>query len=254
VIRWNTETDELEHGSWFYGRIYEQRCDLSFDGRWMVYFASAQHLEGWPTWTGICRPPWLKAFDHQMNIGTYFGGGYFSSKDQLTIHTDLLEPPLVVRQLEAFPFSITSYKSNFNAADLGVVFSRFNAEGWARIGSNYGTDRKIEASQYTVIRDGDEGWVRRPSKDHPPLHARYVGYFGGKSGYTFAFHIQGYEEMLLDVDWANYDSLGNLIFSRKGSLHKTTLEDLINNRITTQIDLEHLKPPERLHNNETLVS
>jgi hypothetical protein len=32
VIRWNTRTDELEHGSWFHGKLYPKRCDVSFDG------------------------------------------------------------------------------------------------------------------------------------------------------------------------------------------------------------------------------
>ena len=39
LVLWHTDTDKLEHGSWFHGRIYAYRCDLSFDGQWLVYFA-----------------------------------------------------------------------------------------------------------------------------------------------------------------------------------------------------------------------
>ena len=32
LIKWNTETDEIEHGSWFRGQIDLRHCDLSWDG------------------------------------------------------------------------------------------------------------------------------------------------------------------------------------------------------------------------------
>lgn len=57
VMRWNTAADELEPGSWFRGRIYGERCDVSFDGEWMAYFAAGG--AGSNTWTGVCRAPWL---------------------------------------------------------------------------------------------------------------------------------------------------------------------------------------------------
>jgi hypothetical protein len=39
IISWDTDSDALEYGSWFSGRIYSERCDLSWDGHWMVYLA-----------------------------------------------------------------------------------------------------------------------------------------------------------------------------------------------------------------------
>lgn len=40
VIGWNLNTDEFTTGQWFKGRIYEYRCDLSPDGRYLLYFAA----------------------------------------------------------------------------------------------------------------------------------------------------------------------------------------------------------------------
>lgn len=40
VIGWNLNTDEFTPGQWFKGRIYEYRCDLSPDGRYLLYFAA----------------------------------------------------------------------------------------------------------------------------------------------------------------------------------------------------------------------
>lgn len=54
IILWNTASDTLEYGSWFKGRIYAERCDLSWDGCWMVYLAMGS---GGETWNGICEPP-----------------------------------------------------------------------------------------------------------------------------------------------------------------------------------------------------
>ena len=40
VIGWDLNTDEFTIGQWFYGRIYEYRCDLSPDGQYLLYFAA----------------------------------------------------------------------------------------------------------------------------------------------------------------------------------------------------------------------
>lgn len=80
LIRWATDTDVLEHGAWFRGRIYEERCDLSPDGELFVYFA----LQGrrWQTsykgaWTAVSRPPWLHALGLWPQGHTWGGGGTF---------------------------------------------------------------------------------------------------------------------------------------------------------------------------------
>jgi hypothetical protein len=39
VIGWDRRTDRFKLGQWFYGRIYERRCDMSTDGMHMIYFA-----------------------------------------------------------------------------------------------------------------------------------------------------------------------------------------------------------------------
>ena len=39
TVLWNRRTDEFTLGQWLKGRIYEDRCDLSPDGRYFIYFA-----------------------------------------------------------------------------------------------------------------------------------------------------------------------------------------------------------------------
>ena len=70
ILRWNTETGEVEHGSWFEGRIYALRSDVSFDGQWMVYLALGANAD---TWNGVCRVPFLRTEMEGSNHGTWHG-------------------------------------------------------------------------------------------------------------------------------------------------------------------------------------
>ncbi len=80
VISWNTVKDTFEHGAWFKGRIYEDRCDLSPDGELLLYFALKGGL--WNTsyegsWTAVSKMPWLHALTLWPHGSTWGGGGCF---------------------------------------------------------------------------------------------------------------------------------------------------------------------------------
>jgi hypothetical protein len=70
--------DHLLKGSRFRGRLFPQRCDLSPDGRLMIYFAlrgkETEDRSTLETFTGLCTPPWLTAQLTYPN-GTLRGGG-----------------------------------------------------------------------------------------------------------------------------------------------------------------------------------
>jgi hypothetical protein len=92
VIKWHTDTDQFEHGAWFRGRIYEERCDLSPDGDLLLYFA----LQGsrWQTsyrgsWTAVSRVPWLHALALWPEGDTWGGGGRFrTNRTVVLMRTD----------------------------------------------------------------------------------------------------------------------------------------------------------------------
>jgi hypothetical protein len=93
VIRWRTNTDRFEHGAWFRGRIYEERCDLSPDGELLLCFA----LQGrrWQSsykgsWTAVSRAPWLHALALWPQGDTWGGGGRFLTNRKLVIWSSLL--------------------------------------------------------------------------------------------------------------------------------------------------------------------
>src|SRR5947209_12822707 len=63
TVGWDRQTDRFAVGQWLKGRIYERRCDLSPDGRFLLYFAmnGRWHSEAKGAWTAISRAPYLKA-------------------------------------------------------------------------------------------------------------------------------------------------------------------------------------------------
>jgi len=79
VGRWEPDAGTWEAGSWLHGTIYPQRCDLSPDGRWLVYFA----LKGGARWDigatylAVSRLPWLTALVAWGTGGTWTRGLHF---------------------------------------------------------------------------------------------------------------------------------------------------------------------------------
>ncbi len=65
LLAWNTADDRISPGSWFHGRIYEEGCSVSPDGKLFAYCATKY---GGPktrgvhhTWAAISKLPWLTA-------------------------------------------------------------------------------------------------------------------------------------------------------------------------------------------------
>jgi len=74
LLIWDTSTDKLEAGSWFHGRIYDDCCSISPDGKLFAYLA-AKHQgnhggDDCNSWTAVSRPPWLTAIAFWPQHGT----------------------------------------------------------------------------------------------------------------------------------------------------------------------------------------
>lgn len=81
AIGWDLSTDGFSVGQWCKHKIYPRRCDLSPDGRWMVYFALNGHWDSEVrgSWTAVSRAPYLKAVCLAPQGDTWGGGGLFVS-------------------------------------------------------------------------------------------------------------------------------------------------------------------------------
>ena len=215
IAVWNTQKDTIEHGSWFDGKLYVKRCDVSFDGKWLVYLAMGA---GGQTWNGCCRLPFLKTHLEGDNFGSWNGGGYWPNRKTL-----LLNAWTAVRG--SVPFATTPLNAGMGE-DFTVLYPRMRRDGWTRMGDNYGAMRKVPgAKKYTVVCEGDDGWQWRHPKARMTLEARYTGYLD--FGYTFAFTLREHPELIpADADWATWDAPGHLIVAHQGQAHRYTRAEI----------------------------
>lgn len=230
VIRWNTSDNRLEHGSWFRGKLYPNRCDVSFDGQWMVYLAMGSKGE---TWNGVCRLPFLRTYLEAENLGTWNGGGYWSDKKTLLLNGWLPSKG-------SSPFKLGSLVREYGSEDLGVFYPRLIRDGWIRVGENYGTHRQLKnTKKYMVACDGDDGWINQPTLNYPALTMKYIGYL--EHGYTFRYSLTGRENIVADeVTSACWDSLGQLVVAKHGVISLYTLADLRRGSPSVSHDLNTL--------------
>jgi hypothetical protein len=91
ILRWNLQTDELTPGSWFRGKLYPMRSDLSWDGRLMSYLAMGGTLD---TWNGLCEVPFLKTVAQWENTGTWNGGAVWLKPDTAYLNLFWMSCPL----------------------------------------------------------------------------------------------------------------------------------------------------------------
>ena len=63
TVGWDRKRDRFGVGQWMRGRIFERWCDLSPDGRRLIYFAlnGKWNSETRGSWTAVSRAPYLKA-------------------------------------------------------------------------------------------------------------------------------------------------------------------------------------------------
>jgi hypothetical protein len=92
-----------------------------------------------------------------------------------------------------------------------------------------------------VAREGHDGWGRQCSRRHPLLKVRYAGYL--EHGYTFAFRLDTYPELLDGASWANWDCNDNLWVARPGVVEQYTLKDLSRGAPSFTIDVEQFALP-----------
>jgi len=116
-------------------------------------------------------------------------------------------------------------------------------DGYVRVGPMPQARRSPNRQEFTWVVTDDPGWQLQPTQNHPALRLRYRGYFD-KRGRVFEFDVPEYPAILdAEVTWATYDSLGQLVFARRGILYRFTLDDLKAGTPTAIIDLEPLVPP-----------
>ena len=216
VITVDTEKHWVNEGSWFRGRLYEMKCDVSFDGEFMVYLAMGSRGDAW---SGLCRLPWLKTLVEGEDPGPNWGGGYFL--DQKILITNGW-PREEVPPAADIPFTLTPGPlTYFAAGHRGILYEKFERDGFTRI--------------------GDDTWGKQPSLHHPELKVRYLGYVD--RGDKFAFSLEERPGLLEGASWVTWDSGRNLWVARPGIVEQYTLDDLRRGTPSYSLDVDQFEPP-----------
>lgn len=98
VTLWDTAQDGFESGQWFHGSIYPEKCDVSPDGKLLIYSAWKSQVNdrtavNRPPWIAVSRPPYLTALAQWRAIGADRGRGIFLDNRSVLIHGDGREHP-----------------------------------------------------------------------------------------------------------------------------------------------------------------
>ncbi|HTM08588.1 MAG TPA: hypothetical protein VL754_09385 [Verrucomicrobiae bacterium] len=132
TVGWNRSDDTFTVGQWLSGRIYERRCDLSPDGKYMIYFAlsGAWKSEAKGSWTAVSRAPYLKAICLWAKGDAWNGGGLFVSNRRYCLndgygHSLVRDTKEVERDLKDFPQGPVA-----NNECLGIYYPRLLRDGW----------------------------------------------------------------------------------------------------------------------------
>ncbi len=91
-MKYNKSKETFILGSRFYGKLYPEKCDISPDGRYFLYFAmrgtsQEKYKKEMYCWTAICRPPNITAQFILEHNDTWFGGGRFIDERKLFINS-----------------------------------------------------------------------------------------------------------------------------------------------------------------------
>jgi hypothetical protein len=131
VIGWNRANDRFEVGQWLYGRIYERRCDLSPDGRHLIYFAMNGRWRSGAlgSWTAISRAPYLKAVGLWPKGDCWNGGGLFVANDRFWLndgcgHQTARQAPSLTHQAEC------PWAGPYGGECPSVYYPRLRRDGW----------------------------------------------------------------------------------------------------------------------------
>lgn len=247
---WHTDTDEIEHGSWFRGTLYPNRMDMSWDGEYLVYLASSS--DNSKSWNGICRPPRLTTLVEWENNGSWTGSGYFDSPKRLRRNC-LIRPmgiPSYAKVPHAdLPFTISTFDPRDGAEDGGVLYPKLRRDGWKGVQREGKSGGLLDAIFGTSGQAKSGPWTNQPTEAHPTLSMRYLG-FQVKSRpefRAFEFALEGKPHFLAGAQWATWDCLGQLLVAQRGLIKRYTLRDLqsADPEPSFALDLDPLLAPPR---------
>ena len=228
MLLWNLRDDTIEAGQWFFGRVYERRCDLSPDGELLVYFA-AKHTGPYKTWTAVSRPPYFTALAFWPKGDTWGGGGLFESKSKLLLnhhagHREIIVPPNVTRPTRLTVGAFGDHPGS--GEDHPIFANRITRDGWSISNDATAKEQSFRAPVW-IVYDPPHVRRRKLGQDKRGFVLRILthGYHeqGGRNWVETADVIDHDGKPIRDfgrIDWADADHNGDILLSREGRLER----------------------------------
>jgi hypothetical protein len=218
LISWRTDSDIFTYGQWFHGHIYERRCDLSPSGKLLIYFASKitsktlADPEYTYAWTAVSRPPYLTALALWPKGDCWHGGGLFKSEREVWLNHagSRSHPNHRPRGLRVISNPLAT------GEDYPVWSRRIERDGWLRVQSG---SYLPKARGWKVVQK--EIWQRKQPAGHAVLQSTLETIdFRRPGGYaeSFAVNTGGRRIEIPEIDWADWDQTGRLVFARAGKI------------------------------------
>jgi hypothetical protein len=142
VLGWNLKTDDVVVGQWCKHKIYVERCDISANGKYLVYFAldGQWSSEARGAWTALSYAPYLKALKLWPQGHTWGGGGMFVRERK----------PVPAKLASAFQY--LDELDGEHIASVSDPYDRLIRDGWTRVkGGARKTLTKSLALQHALV-------------------------------------------------------------------------------------------------------
>lgn len=173
VLSWDLRTDKFVLGQWFYGSFYPYRCDISPDGRHLVYFAAkygrSSSMERYVTARVEAELGKFSYLDSRGHVKKYMARFNEIANDSATRRER-------ERQIKTGEYSDCSWTAISRVPYLKAVSLWFNGTGWNG-GGLFIDNKKI------AVNHAPGGSVRAIvgggfSEVPPPRFCRHWGYAG----------------------------------------------------------------------------
>lgn len=226
ALVWDRRTDTFTLGQWLKGRIYSTRSDISFDGKYWIYFTlnGKWKSETRGSYTVLARVPYLRALHLWPQGDTWGGGGLFVARDRFTAFhggVSLITAPTAVLKGEVLdqPWYTGS-----------IYASRLRRGGWS---ASTRAEPHERHTIHTFERPVGHGWLLRKL-----LHSTSRRRLPGK-GIPYEEHALVHPasqrvDVYSDWEWADLDG-ERLVWADKGRLY------------AGRVGKEGLLEPQQLH-------
>lgn len=240
LIKWNTRKDTFEYGQWLKGRVYERRCDLSPNGKLLIYFAASMKPP-LCSWTAVSKPPYFTALALWPKGDCWNGGGWFLDNTRIRLNHGPTQVNLA---------------PNFRLGSLKVAgYAEFRGEDdtvWDIVRERDGWVKTSEGK--CLNRGGIKGWDLNPPqrwcKPHPKkqditLEMSIVG-VGTQDmpWYKIEYRVMSGADVLNNLglaDWADWDHRGDLVFAKTGCMFRGSFRKLGKVELVQIADFNDLK-------------